>query len=113
MARLQMFTIRLAALGLALTAVLSCDQRVPTGTLGGGGGGGGGGGNQTGDDVTPPTVTIDQPFAGSYVNIGDSLLVSVRIRDNQNLSDVNLYGQSMRGSADLGNLTIVNRFSSM
>src|SRR5688500_6993763 len=109
MARLQTFTLRFAALGLALTAIISCDQRVPTGTIGGGGGGG----NQTGTDVTPPIVTIDTPSVGSYVNIGDSVLVAVRIRDNQVLQDVGVTGVSMRGSADLGNLTIVTRYNSV
>jgi hypothetical protein len=108
MPRLQTFTLRVAALGLALTAIISCDQRVPTGTIGGGGGGGG---NQSGPDVTAPTVTIDEPAAGSYLNIGDSVLVAVRIRDNQNVHDVDISGVSMRGSADLGNLTIVPRFN--
>jgi hypothetical protein len=107
MARLQTFTLRVAALGLALTAVVSCDQRIPTGTIGGGGGGGG---NQTGEDVTPPTVTFVEPAVNSYLNIGDSVLVGVRIRDNQNASSISITGVSMRGSADLGNLTIVERF---
>jgi hypothetical protein len=107
MPRLQTFTLRLAALGLALTAVISCEQRV-TGVIGGGGGGGG---NQTGADITPPVVTIDTPSVGSFVNIGDSVLVAVRIRDNQVIQDVNVTGVSMRGSADLGNLQIVPRFT--
>jgi hypothetical protein len=107
MPRLQTFTLRVAALGLAFAAIVSCDQRVPTGTIGGGGGGGG---NQTGDDVTPPRVTIVEPAAGSYLNIGDSVLVGVRIMDNQNAASFTLTGQSFRGSADLGNLTIVDRF---
>jgi hypothetical protein len=105
-----MFTLRLAALGLALAAVISCDQRLPSQAIGGGGGGGG---NQTGEDVTPPIVTIDTPAAGSYVNIGDSVLVAVRIRDNQIIQGVSVTGVSMRGSADLGNLTIVPRFGSV
>jgi hypothetical protein len=109
MPRLQTFTLRLAALGLALTAVISCDQRIPTGTMGGGSGPGGG--SPTGPDVNPPVVTIDTPAAGSFVNIGDSVLVAVRIRDNQALRDINVTGVSMRGSADLGNLTIVTRFN--
>src|SRR5688572_12697891 len=108
MARLQTFILRVAALGLALTAIVSCDQRVPTGTIGGGGGGGG---NQTGEDVTPPTVTFTEPAVNPYLNIGDSVLVGIRIRDNQNASSVSITGVSMRGSADLGNLTIVNRFT--
>jgi hypothetical protein len=109
MPRLQAFTLRAAALMLAVTAIISCDQRVPTGTIGGGGGGGGG--NQTGDDVAPPTVTFVEPAPNSYLNIGDSVLVGIRIRDNQNASTLGITGVSMRGSADLGNLTIVSRFS--
>ena len=106
MPRLQMFTVRMAALTLALTAIVSCDQRLPTNTIGGGNNGGG----TPGEDVTPPTVTFEQPPAGAYINIGDSVLVGVRIRDNQSLANVDLSGVSMRGSADLGNLTIINRF---
>ncbi|MFN2563876.1 MAG: YncE family protein [Gemmatimonadaceae bacterium] len=109
MPRLQTFTMRVAALVLVLAASAGCDQRLPTNNIGTGGGPGGG--NQTGDDVTPPTVIIEQPPPDSYINIGDSVLVSVRIRDNQNLASVELSGVSMRGSADLGNLTIVNRFT--
>src|SRR3712207_9282217 len=107
MPRLQTFTLRAVALGLALAAIVSCDQRVPTGTIGGGGGGN----NQTGEDVTPPTVSFEQPPAGAYINIGDSVLVGVRIRDNQSLANVQLFGVSMRGSADLGNLEIINRYT--
>jgi hypothetical protein len=103
-----MFTLRFGALGLALAAIIACDQRLPSQI---GGGRPGGGGNQTGEDVTPPTVTIDTPSAGSYVNIGDSVLVAVRIRDNQAIQGVSISGVSMRGSADLGNLTIVPRFT--
>jgi hypothetical protein len=109
MPRLQTFTLRAVALAIALAAIVSCDQRVPTGTIGGGGGGGGGG-NQTGEDVTPPSVTFVEPAPNSYLNIGDSVLVGVRVRDNQNAASVAITGVSMRGSADLGNLTIVNRF---
>jgi hypothetical protein len=107
MPRLQMFTLRVAALALAVAAIVSCDQHVPTGTIGGGGGSGG---NQTGEDVTRPTATFTEPTANSYLNIGDSVLVGVRLRDNQNVQSVTITGVSMRGSADLGNLTIVNRF---
>src|ERR671914_2367864 len=99
MPRLQTFTVRVLALGLALTAIISCDQRVPTGTIGGGGGNGGG---STGPDTDPPVVTIVEPAAGSYLNIGDSVLIGVRIRDNQNAASISLTGVSMRGSADLG-----------
>ena len=105
MPRLQTFTLRVAAIGLALAATVSCDQRVPTGTIGGGGG------SQTGEDQTPPTVTIELPTRDDYINIGDSVLVQLRIRDNQNLVDVRVTGVSMRGSADLGNLTIVPRYN--
>jgi hypothetical protein len=106
MPRLQTFTLRLAVLGLALAAIVSCDQRMPSQVIGGGGSGG----NQTGDDVTPPTVTFTEPAANSYLNIGDSVLIGVRIRDNQNAASFTITGQSFRGSADLGNLTIVDRF---
>jgi hypothetical protein len=101
-----MFTLRLGALGLALTAAISCDQRVPTGTIGGGGGGG----NQTGVDITPPTVTISVPVNGDFLNLGDSVFAQVTIRDNQNLQSVALTGVTHRGDPDLGNNTIVQRF---
>ena len=82
-------TFRLLALAGSMAAVLSCDAGAPTGLgefLGGDGadtiGGGAGGNPALGGDGRLPTIAIDTPTVyGALVNVGDSILVAVRVRD--------------------------------
>ena len=97
--------IRLATLVGAIALIASCDQRTPLTPIGGGGGGGGGGSTAQG----APIVTIDtlQP---SPVNIGDSILVAVRIRDDSTVASLQIQGLTVHGSVDLGTLQTFNRY---
>ena len=98
--------IRLATLVGAIALIASCDQRTPLTPIGGGGGGGGGSTANRG----APIVTIDtlQP---SPVNIGDSILVAVRIRDDSTVSNLQVQGLTVHGSVDLGTLQTFNRYT--
>ena len=96
--------IRLATLVGGIALIASCDQRTPVTPIGGGGGGGGGSTNRG-----APIVTIDtlQP---SPVNIGDSILVAVRIRDDSAVSSLQLRGLTVHGDINLGTLQTFNRY---
>ena len=98
--------IRLATLTAALALIASCDQRTVL-TRPGGGGGGGGSTNRG-----APTVSIDT-LLPSPVNVGDSILVAVHIRDDSALTNLQLRGLTVHGSVDLGTLQTFNRYTPM
>ena len=100
--------VRIATLAAAITLIASCDQRTPVTPIGGGGGGGGGGSTNLG----APTVSIDtlQP---SPVNIGDSILIAVRIRDDSAIANLQIQGLTVHGSVDLGTLQTFNRYQQL
>ena len=89
---------------LVLTLLLwSCDggngwQELPTGP-----------GQST--DRAVPAITILQPQPGTAVAARDSILVSVRVTDNQGVDSVRLSGYALRGSLELGTGTRVDRFA--
>jgi hypothetical protein len=98
--------LRLVVTGTAMLAVAACDSRTtlttpPTGP---------GSGSQTGSDVQRPVVTIDTPTVGTLVNVGDSLFVAVRVRDNRDIGSVTISAYSIRGNPDLGTAQIVPRY---
>lgn len=106
---------RLSLVATALAAVAACDSRTMTSPIAGGGSGtgAGGSGGLGGDDRTPPQVVIDTPTVSpvSLVNVGDSILVAVHLRDVGGLAKLELKGVSIRGNADLGNAVVVERFT--
>ncbi|HEY2378394.1 MAG TPA: hypothetical protein VGH98_20615 [Gemmatimonadaceae bacterium] len=95
--------IRCAAVVAAVALVASCDQRTPLNPFIGGGSGGGG-------VKGAPVVSIDtlQP---SPVNVGDSILVAVHVVEDSSIASVQLFGLTVNGSADLGTLSISNRYN--
>src|SRR5690349_12189372 len=103
---------RVATLVCTIALVVACDSRNSTSPLNGGGSGGGGGTlpGQKGPDRTMPTATIDSPITAQLVNIGDSILVSVRLHDNTSLKSLDLMGLTVKGSAQLGTLTRTIRY---
>lgn len=101
--------IRLTAFASVLAALAACDSRTAGGPLVPGGSGSIGG--VGGEDRLAPQVTIDTPSTGTLINIGDSVLVAVRLRDVGGLEKLELRGISIRGSADLGTAVVVERFS--
>jgi hypothetical protein len=100
--------IRLASAAAAVLVVASCDSRLPTQTY-----------SSTtsfpGSSVNPgdPTIAIDAPLVNALVNVGDSILVSVRVHDDAALASVELAGFTVRGSVDLGTITQTIRYSSV
>jgi hypothetical protein len=102
---------RLTALAAAFAAVAACDSHTAGGPLGTGtGGAGSGSGGLGGEDRTRPLVSIDTPTVGTLINVGDSVLVAVHLRDAGGLASVQIRGVSIRGSADLGTAVITDRY---
>src|SRR6185503_5816114 len=102
---------RLFLLGAAIAVVASCDSSLPTaGSMTSPG---------TGTRTTPstntknskaPTITIDSPTVGTLVNIGDSILVTVRLHDDLALRNASIIGVTQAGSIDLGTFTQTPRY---
>src|SRR5690242_4884923 len=91
--------LRVLALAATVAVVLSCDSGPPTAIHQNQNGGGGGGG---GADSTPPSISIDTPTTGALFNIGDSILVTLRLHDDQQLNTMSVVGFKERGSISLG-----------
>src|SRR5262245_61473695 len=91
--------VRLATVGVAVVAVLSCDGGPVSPRFGNGISGG-----PTGTapitppppgspDTNPPFVIIQTPATnGQLVNIGDSILVTLLLSDDRQLSSVDMTG---------------------
>ena len=95
--------IRLSAVAAVIALIASCDQRTPvTANIHGGGSTGGG-------NPSAPAVSIDtvQP---SPVNVGDSILVAVHVRDDSAIVNLNIHGFTVHGSVDLGTLQVYDRY---
>lgn len=61
-------------------------------------------------DPTAPQVRIESPDSTRRVAVQDSVLVRVRVTDNQALASLQLSGFALRGSAALGTESRVERF---
>ena len=101
---------RLAALAGAIALIIGCDSRSGTSPYGGSTDTGPTPG-QKGPDDTPPSAIIDSPTVGKLFNVGDSILVSVRLHDNSALSKLDLVGLTVKGSDALGTLTRTPRYT--
>lgn len=114
-------SFRLLALAGSMVAVLSCDSGAPTGLgefLGGDGtgqaGNTGGGGTAIGGDGRFPTATIDTPSVyGSLVNVGDSVLVAVRVRDASGIASVKISGLTIKGNPEVGTQVVTERYTTV
>jgi hypothetical protein len=95
--------IKFAAVVAAIALVAACDQRTGLAPKINGGGSGGG-------VKGAPVVSIDtvQP---SPVNIGDSILVAVHVKDDSAITSLQIMGLTVHGSVDLGTLSVSNRYS--
>jgi hypothetical protein len=62
------------------------------------------------EDTLPPMVEILTPGVGSAVPLFDSILVRVRVTDNDQVDSIRFEGFSVRGDADLGTEQIRQRF---
>src|SRR5688572_819001 len=103
--------VHLAAVGLSVVAIASCDTGPVTPKFGTGIAGG-----TTGTaPITPPApgtpdtggvgvVILDPTTTGQLVNVGDSLLVVVRAFDDRQLTQIRIQGMKFTGDADLGTL---------
>ena len=112
--------VRLAGIALAVAVVVSCDAPAVTRF----GSGISGGPTGTAPIVPPapgsvdssvPFVRIDTPIAPAFgqtglVNVGDSILVAVRITDDRQLSSVTITGWKEVGSRLLGTFERIQRY---
>lgn len=105
--------VRLATLGTVVALIVGCDQRSITTAVPGGTGGGTGTGGGSGSSGAKPLVSIDTPAAGALVNLGDSILVAVRVRDAAGLQSLTIGGYSYRGDANLGTATVTKRYDAL
>jgi hypothetical protein len=108
--------VRLAALGslaAGVAFVASCDARLPTTATGTTGGTSTGGGTKNTKNAKPPTIVIDSPSAGTLVNVGDSILVTVRLHDDIGLKNATITGVTQSGSIDLGTFKESQRYSAV
>lgn len=104
--------LRLTALVAAFAAAAACDSHTATSPFGGTGTISGSGGT-SGEDKLKPLVTIDTPSTGTLINVGDSVLVAVHLKDAGGLASVEMKGVSIRGSVDLGNAVVVERLAAV
>lgn len=103
--------VRLAAVVVSVAALASCETGPVTPKFGNGIAGG-----STGTaPVTPPNPNtpdtgsvgvfiLDPATTGQLVNVGDSLLVQVRIFDDRQVQSVRIQGMKYTGDANLGTL---------
>jgi hypothetical protein len=96
--------VRLSVLLAAIALVASCDQRTPLTANRGGGGGG-----STSSNPGAPVVSIDT-VNPNPVNIGDSVLIAVHVRDDSTIQSLQIRGLTVHGTADLGTLVIFDRY---
>lgn len=64
-------------------------------------------------DELPPVIAFLAPASGSFVVAGDSVLVTVRIRDNDGVDRVRIQGLAIQGDSELGTEVRVPRFAPM
>lgn len=95
--------IRLAALSAGIAIIAGCDSRLPTATTvtGSVGSNPSSPSGSTGN-ASAPTIVIDSPLVGALVNVGDSILVTVRLHDSKALKNASISGATEKGSIDLG-----------
>src|SRR3954470_25000068 len=109
--------VRLAIAAAGVAIVMSCDAP-PAGPRFGNGISGGPSGtapvtppNPSLPDTTHPFARIDTPTTtGQLFNVGDSILVVVRLIDDRQLNTVTLQGVRYKGNANLGTLVTTFRY---
>src|SRR5207244_6180926 len=94
-----------AAMFAAVALVAACDQRTPLNPNIIGGGGSGGGAVKG-----APVVSIDT-VRPSPVNIGDSIFLAIHIRGDSSLTGLSIHGYTVKGSANLGTLSVTDRYA--
>jgi hypothetical protein len=97
--------IRLAALAAGVVIVASCDSRLPSEQQFGSGSS-----SSSSNTTKKPTISIDSPVTGTLINLGDSVLVSVRLHDDRALKSATISGVTQTGSVDLGTFTQTQRY---
>ncbi|HEX3867974.1 MAG TPA: hypothetical protein VHV78_14530, partial [Gemmatimonadaceae bacterium] len=98
--------LRLAALVAGIVLVASCDTTMPTAeqpsvaVV-----------KQSTTGSSKPTIVIDSPLVGALINIGDSILVTVEIKDAQSITSASIVGLKEAGSIDLGTFKATPRYA--
>jgi hypothetical protein len=98
--------IRLAVVLGGVAIVASCDSRLSTSPITVGPSG-----SSNNSGLKGPTIAIDTPTVGSLVNVGDSLLVVVRLHDDKALTTASIQALKITGSGDLGTRVETNRYT--
>ena len=86
---------RLAALAAGVAVIASCD----TATSGVTPPGSSTSSSKTG--AKAPTITLDSPKAGTLINLGDSVFVSLHLHGEQSLRSATIRGVTEKGDAEL------------
>src|SRR3569833_3520533 len=100
------FVVRLAVVLGGVAIVASCDSRLSTSPINVGPPG-----SSTNNGANALTIAIDTPSAGALVNVGESLLVVVRLHDDKALKSASIEGLKITGSGDLGTRVESNRYT--
>ena len=79
--------LRLAVVVGGVAIVASCDSRLSTSPITVGPSG-----SSSNSGVKGPVIAIDTPAVGSLINVGDSLLVVVRLHDDKALTTATIQG---------------------
>jgi hypothetical protein len=95
---------RLAALATGVVIVASCDARLPSESQFGSSS------SSTSSTTKKPSIVIDSPTTGALINLGDSVLVSVRLHDDKALKTATMAAVTQTGSIDLGTFTQTPRY---
>lgn len=98
--------LRLAVVVGGVAIVASCDSRLSTSPITVGPSG-----SSSNSGVKGPVIAIDTPAVGSLINVGDSLLVVVRLHDDKALTTATIQGLKIVGSGDLGTRVESNRYT--
>lgn len=98
---------RLAALAAGVAVIASCD----TATSGVTQPGSSTSSSKTGNKG--PTIALDSPKAGTLINLGDSVFVSVHLHGDRSLKSATIRGVTEKGSVDLGTFTQKPRYATM
>src|SRR5215211_5651501 len=99
--------VRLAALAVGVAVVASCDSRLSTESQFASGP------SSSSTANKGPTITIDTPFTGTLINLGDSILVSLRLHGDKPLRNASMNAVTQRGSVDLGTFVQTPRYKTI
>src|SRR4051812_4043770 len=105
---MRKFVVRLAVVLGGVAIVASCDSRLSTSPINVGPSG-----SSTNNGTNALAIAIDTPTAGALVNVGESLLVVVRLHDDKALTTATIQALKISGSGDLGTRVETDRYTAV